>query len=118
MYTLIVKSSFDAAHFIPDYPGKCARIHGHTWNIEVEIEGMELDNLHMVVDFGIIKKELKEILPDHQFLNEYLPIKPTAENLSKYLYTSLRERFSDRNFNIKSVLLWESPDCGCKYSEK
>ena len=117
MYTLIVKDSFDAAHFLKDYKGKCAKIHGHTWNIEIEISGEQLDKTGMLIDFGDIKKIIKNILPDHEFLNEVLPINPTAENLSRYFYEKLNEILKDKTFYIKYVTIWESPSCGCRYEK-
>ncbi len=116
MYTLIIKEHFDAAHFLENYMGKCANIHGHTWHVDVEIEGESLDKTGMVVDFGEVKKIIKSILPDHEFLNRVLFINPTAENLSKYFFMSLEDTFKDRSFRVKSVTVWESLSCGCRYS--
>ena len=39
MYTLISEASFDSAHFLAQYEGKCRNIHGHRWTIKVEIYG-------------------------------------------------------------------------------
>ena len=116
MYTLTVKEHFDAAHFLKNYNGKCAKVHGHTWAIDVEIEGNILDEIGMVVDFSDVKKTVRKLLPDHEFLNEVIPVNPTAENLSKYFFEMFKEEFSGKPYEIKSVTLWESPACGCKYS--
>lgn len=118
MYSLIVKESFDAAHFLKDYKGKCAKIHGHTWYVEVEIQGEKLDKTGMLIDFGEIKKKIREILPDHEFLNEVIPINPTAENLSKHFFNEFEKEFSEKGIKIKSVTVWESPGCGCKFQKK
>ena len=117
MYTLIIKEHFDAAHFLENYTGKCANIHGHTWYAEVEIEGENLDKTGMVADFGDVKKIIKSLLPDHEFLNRVLSINPTAENLSKHFFMALDNKFKDKNFRVKSVTVWESPTCGCRYSQ-
>ncbi|KKL04030.1 hypothetical protein LCGC14_2620190, partial [marine sediment metagenome] len=58
MYTLKVKTHFDAAHYIKDYQGKCSREHGHRWIIELFLAGNNLDNLNMLVDFGEVKDVL------------------------------------------------------------
>ena len=50
MYTLKVEGAFEAAHHINDYPGKCARLHGHNWVVEAVVKGRELDELGMLVD--------------------------------------------------------------------
>jgi 6-pyruvoyltetrahydropterin/6-carboxytetrahydropterin synthase len=38
MRTLIIKDKFDAAHYLKDYEGDCANLHGHTWRVEVYID--------------------------------------------------------------------------------
>ena len=58
MYELEVFDTFDAAHRVVGYPGKCDRLHGHTWKVAVHVAGTELDSIGMLVDF----KKLKEIL--------------------------------------------------------
>ena len=59
MFVLSCESSFDAAHFLTNYDGKCSNIHGHRWRVVLEITGNP-DN-GMVVDFNLIKKDLKEL---------------------------------------------------------
>lgn len=43
MFFLQVEDSFDSAHFLKGYEGKCRNIHGHRWKILIEVEGEELD---------------------------------------------------------------------------
>ena len=57
MYIVSSESAFDAAHFLTNYEGKCKNIHGHRWRIVAEVKG-ELNN-GMLIDFGILKKDLK-----------------------------------------------------------
>ena len=61
MYYLQTKASFDAAHFLWKYEGKCRNIHGHRWNFVAKIKSQELEQegqtRGMVVDFGNLKKE-------------------------------------------------------------
>ena len=65
MYTLKTEHSFDAAHFLYGYEGKCSNIHGHRWRVVAEVSSDELEttgqNRGMYVDFGDLKKDLKEI---------------------------------------------------------
>ena len=42
MYTIQTEASFDSAHFLKDYEGKCSNIHGHRWRIEVELAAHSL----------------------------------------------------------------------------
>ena len=65
MYYLQTKASFDAAHFLWKYEGKCRNIHGHRWNIVAKIKSQKLEQegqtRGMVVDFGNLKKDLKKL---------------------------------------------------------
>lgn len=100
---LYVKRKIAAAHFLPGYDGPCSRMHGHTWLIEVWLEG-EVDlETGMVVDFKRVKNRIDAF--DHCVLNEQLPedyLPPTAENLAMFLldYVPYAVR----------VRVWESED--------
>ena len=66
MYILKTEASFDSAHFLAGYNGKCSNLHGHRWKIVLEVQTEELkeDDQHkgMYVDFGELKKDLRNIL--------------------------------------------------------
>ena len=90
MYELKVQTSFEAAHRVVGYDGKCNNLHGHSWTVEVTAQGNELDDLGMLADFKKVKGALNEILDsfDHHFLNEmpdFLNQNPTAENISRVM---------------------------------
>lgn len=72
MFFLQVEDSFDSAHFLKGYEGKCRNIHGHRWKILIEVEGEELDKQGFVMDFSKIKMYLKELVSqyDHSLLIE------------------------------------------------
>ena len=65
---------FDAAHYLPEYNGKCERLHGHTYKLVVKVEGTP-DKEGMVIDFirlkNIVKEEVLSKL-DHACLNDIL----------------------------------------------
>ncbi|KUK83941.1 MAG: 6-carboxy-5,6,7,8-tetrahydropterin synthase [Pelotomaculum thermopropionicum] len=124
MYELTVKNSFSSAHSIPDYDGKCARLHGHTWQVEVAVRGKHLDRKGMLVDFRKIKSGLDKIVTDldHQYLNDLKIFKeeginPTAENLAKYIYISLKEMINNYDVKLTMVRVWESPSASASYWE-
>lgn len=127
MYQLSVKSKFSAAHTLCGYPGDCARLHGHTWTVEVKVAGPELDHLGMLVDFKAIKKELSNIVDqfDHRLLNEITPfaegdLNPTAENLACYIFKSLKKSVNalGSGIGLKEVSVWESQDAYATYWEE
>jgi 6-pyruvoyltetrahydropterin/6-carboxytetrahydropterin synthase len=70
---------FEAAHHLPEYEGKCASVHGHTYVLEVEVWGQVLGN-GMVMDLNTLTKCINEVinLYDHKDLNEMFD-NPTVE---------------------------------------
>lgn len=123
MFKLVVKTHFDAAHRLPDYKGKCERIHGHTWHIEVEVGSKDLDEQGMVCDFFDIKKILNEAIEplDHVYVNDVKPfdkIAPTSENLARHIFTLIRSNIEKLGESIKvmSVTVHESPETAAIYT--
>lgn len=114
MYQLLVKRKFDAAHYLPGYDGACAKLHGHTWRVEVVLQGLTLNDIGLLVDFKEIKQQLDHILPDHTCLNEEFFFQPTAERIAEYIYNELE---IPEGCQLVSVTVWESEDCGARYSE-
>lgn len=110
MYRIRAKESFDGAHKIEGHQGKCANLHGHRWEVEVEVSAENLTDIGFVADFTDIKGVLKNILPDHQHLNEWWDFNPTAENIAKYIFTELEGRLNLRDgAKVTAVKVWEGP---------
>ncbi len=122
-YTVRVEEGFDAAHFLKDYEGACARMHGHHWRIGVFVSGDALNRSHLLVDFADLKAVLREELAplDHHCLNEVPPfgeLSPTSENLAAYLYGRLRERLAAyEGLRLEQVSVSESPQSEVIYRE-
>ena len=111
-WILRVRDKFQAAHFIKEYKGKCEKLHGHTFQVEVAIEVRELDSTGLGIDFALIKRKLTEILPDHTLLNEVYEFNPSAENLARRLFAELK-----KSFPVKDVTVWGSEDASATYAE-
>jgi 6-pyruvoyltetrahydropterin/6-carboxytetrahydropterin synthase len=111
-WTLKVRDKFQAAHYLREYKGKCEKIHGHTFQVEIEIKVAKLDKAGIGIDFTDIKKRLTEALPDHTLLNDVYPFNPSAENLSRHFYRELKKLYP-----VKAVTVWESEDASATYSE-
>jgi 6-pyruvoyltetrahydropterin/6-carboxytetrahydropterin synthase len=118
MFRLRVESTFDAAHQIVDYKGKCSKLHGHTWKVEAFVVGNELDNVGLLMDFGLMKKKLHEITDklDHTFLNESKEVgNPTSENIARYIFQNMKNL--PQPARLEKVRVWESIKSWCEYFE-
>lgn len=95
----IVKSmNFDAAHFLSHDPAArpYARMHGHSFSLEVTIEGEPDAQTGWVVDFGDVAEALQDLHEtlDHRLLNEIEGLeRPTLENICKWAAERLKPRF-------------------------
>lgn len=126
-YELRVSTTFDAAHYLKNYKGKCSRLHGHTWKVEVAVVGTAVDGRGILVDFLDLKGILREITGrfDHVLLNEIPPfgggdgegINPTAENLARLIYEELEERLKEIAPGVYpvAVQVWESESSSVIY---
>lgn len=102
----------DSAHFLPEHI-TCGVAHGHTYKIEIVIEG-EKTETGMIMDFYDIKKKVKMVLKhyDHKLLNDILDF-PSAENLCEHIYNNLKTHL---NFAL-SVKVWEGVGKWCEVSD-
>lgn len=83
--------SFDAAHFLTRYHGKCEHLHGHTYKLRVTVEG-EVQENGLVLDFGILGKIVKERILnkyDHRCFNDFFE-NPTAEIIAQHIWDELK----------------------------
>lgn len=109
--TYKIKLSFDAAHFLPNYDGKCKRMHGHTWRVTFFVAAPgELDASGIGIDFKVMRKALEALLPDHELLNDHLG-RPSAEGLAKWLLAKAM-KIQPGNTGVMGLELWESDGCG------
>ena len=121
-YTMRVVTDFAAAHTLRDYPGDCARLHGHNWKVEVEVEASQLNDIGMGVDFKDIKNATKAIIGDldHRYLNEIPPfddVNPTAENIAAFLHQNLSSKLNTDVVSVSRVTLWETDRACVSYTE-
>lgn len=119
--------TFDAAHFLANYEGKCASMHGHTYKLEITVsrlDGAIVTGGHsdgMVVDFAELSKIVKEVVidkVDHQVLNEVFSFRTTSENIALYFYDLLHDKCKDNGLNLENVVLWESPNSSIEISSE
>ncbi len=117
MYELKIISQFAAAHRLENFYGKCEALHGHNWKVEVFLQGEQLDEAGLLLDFGVIKARTKELLEeiDHKYLNELEAFRgrnPSSENLCRFLFERLAASLNRDGLRVSRVNVWES-DTSC-----
>ena len=123
MFVLKIVTDFASAHSLRNYPGDCARLHGHNWQVEVSVCSNILDDNGIAIDFREIKKQTKLVIKrlDHQYLNEIKPfdvLNPTAENIAKYFFDEVGLLINNEDIKVIEVLIWETPRSAVTYSEQ
>ena len=137
MYQLTTEHSFDSAHFLAGYDGKCGNLHGHRWRVLLTVQSETLredrQQKGMCVDFAELKKDLRTELDalDHVLIIEQgslrestmkalqeekfqvveMPFRPTAENFARYFY----ELFTLKGYPVAKVEVYETPSNSAVY---
>lgn len=103
---LIAKEfTFDAAHKLLRYKGKCANLHGHTYKLHVVLSGVVRKN-GIVVDFTDVKRIVNNkviSVLDHQYINDVIK-QSTAENIAIWIWDQLA-----KSLPLYEIKLWETP---------
>lgn len=84
--------TFDSAHYLTDYHGKCEQMHGHTYRLKVTVEG-EIQENGMVIDFALLKQIVKNRVLnklDHKMLNDIIP-NASAERIAVWIWKQLAD---------------------------
>jgi 6-pyruvoyltetrahydropterin/6-carboxytetrahydropterin synthase len=107
--------TFEAAHRLPRVPDghKCARLHGHSYKVQVHVRGDVDPATGWVMDFAEIKKAFRPLHDqlDHYYLNDVPGLEnPTSENLARWIW----ERLIDQ-LPLSEVLVRETCTSGCVY---
>ena len=137
MYQLTTEHSFDSAHYLAGYDGKCGNLHGHRWRVLLTVQSETLredrQQKGMCVDFAELKKDLRTELDalDHVLIIEQgslrestmkalqeekfqvveMPFRPTAENFARYFY----ELFTLKGYPVAKVEVYETPNNSAVY---
>lgn len=108
--------SFEAAHRLPNVPPdhKCARLHGHSFHVEIYVSGPIDPHVGWVMDFGDVKKAFKPILDqlDHYYLNDIEGLEnPTSESVARWIWKRLKPDLP----LLSAVKIRETCTSGCIY---
>jgi 6-pyruvoyltetrahydropterin/6-carboxytetrahydropterin synthase len=124
MFMVTVQAHYDSAHFLRNYRGKCERLHGHRYVVELALATEELDAAGIAFDFIEVKKHLRVLADrlDHTNLNELSPfdrIEPSAENQAKYFHDEMKRLLPPKmSAAIVYARVWETPTQWAQYTER
>lgn len=124
MFVVTVQAHYDSAHYLRNYKGKCERMHGHRYVVEVALASETLDRAGIAFDFVDVKRELRAIAEylDHENLNELPPfdqIEPSAEEQARWIHTELKRKLPEAmSAGLLYVKVWETPTQYALFTEK
>jgi 6-pyruvoyltetrahydropterin/6-carboxytetrahydropterin synthase len=107
---------FEAAHRLPNVPAghKCARLHGHSFQVELHVEGPVDPHTGWVMDFADIKRAFAPIYDrlDHHYLNDIPGLdNPTSERIAEWIWQQLKPALP----LLSEIVLHETCTAGCRY---
>jgi 6-pyruvoyltetrahydropterin/6-carboxytetrahydropterin synthase len=110
------KFTFEAAHRLPNVPAghKCARLHGHSYSLEVHVSGQPDAELGWIMDFADITKAVEPIISqlDHYYLNEIDGLEnPTSENIVRWAWPQIKKALPA----LSKLAISETCTSGCVY---
>lgn len=140
---VIKEATFDCAHMLTGHSGLCSNLHGHTYKIQVEIEGSLLESGSsegMVIDFSDLKRIINNVIGkfDHAYIYDDtcggqaeldiaallvknnmrvvgLPFRVTAENMAHYFFDTFNDELGNYYANVSCIRLWETPTSFAEY---
>lgn len=118
MHVRLVKTfTFEAAHWLPTFPDghKCRRMHGHSFKVDVIVEGDAPESDGYLMDYGDIKQAIAPIERqlDHHLLNEIEGLEnPTSEMIARWIYDRLRPALP----LLAEVIVYETCTSRCHYA--
>ncbi len=122
MYEVIITQPFVAAHQLVLYDGSLEPLHGHNWKMEVKLQGKDLDQIEVLIDFLEVKAKVQDILKklDYTFLNENPHFKehnPSAEIVAYWIFQQVKAAIEHPVARVTQVTVWETEHCAASYRE-
>jgi 6-pyruvoyltetrahydropterin/6-carboxytetrahydropterin synthase len=109
--------TLECAHRLPNVPvgHKCARVHGHSFRVEIHVSGPVDEHLGWVMDFADVKAAFEPLYQqlDHHYLNDVPGLEnPTSENLARWVWQQLTPRLPQ----LSAVVVHETCTSGARYT--
>jgi 6-pyruvoyltetrahydropterin/6-carboxytetrahydropterin synthase len=106
----------ESAHRLPNVPAghKCARVHGHSFRVEIHVSGPVDDRFGWVMDFADVKAAFDPLFQqlDHRYLNDVPGLEnPTSENLARWIWRELQPALP----HLSRVVVHETCTSGCAF---
>ena len=125
MFEVTVEAGFSSGHYLRNYHGKCENPHGHNYRVLVTLEGEELDEAGLLLDFKLLKHLLRPVVErlDHRMINDIEPfteLNPSAENMSRYFYQQTAQQLKEMTggrVRVKDCTLFETDSSFARYYE-
>ncbi len=125
MFEVTVDAGFSSGHYLRNYRGKCENPHGHNYKVQVTLQGKELDEAGLLLDFKLLKQVLRPVVEylDHQMINDLEPfttVNPSAENLAKYFFDETNKQLAGMTggrVTVKSSTIFETDTSSAVYYE-
>ena len=114
MYSVKVEADFSAAHFLSHYHGKCEKLHGHNYRVDLWARGDSLNDGGMLVDFALLKDALRAVCKklDHTSLNDNAVFAgdPSAERIARYIFEEVSKVLAAETAGLLSAVdVYETP---------
>jgi 6-pyruvoyltetrahydropterin/6-carboxytetrahydropterin synthase len=109
--------TLESAHRLPNVPAghKCARVHGHSFRVELHVSGPVDERLGWVMDFADVRRAFEPLYQqlDHHYLNDVPGLdNPTSENLARWIWRELQPRLPQ----LSRVVVHETCTSGASYA--
>ena len=120
MIYVTTKNTLYSSHYLKNHNGKCAKLHGHQYEVKLTLqapyEKINENKCNFLIDFYELDKYWKELFPsDHININEITEEdNPSVEFFSKWIYDRLKNKIP----LLFSVEIYETPTNSCKYIEE
>jgi 6-pyruvoyltetrahydropterin/6-carboxytetrahydropterin synthase len=116
---LVRTFGFEAAHHLPSFPDghKCRRMHGHSFRVDVVVEGEIPRGAHHLIDYGEIQAAIEPIRErlDHHCLNEIEGLEnPTSERIAEWIWIRLAPALP----LLAEIRVHETCSSACEYRGK
>ncbi len=123
MFEVTVDAGFSSGHYLRNYRGKCENPHGHNYKVQVTLQGKELDEAGLLLDFKLLKQVLRPVVEylDHQMINDLEPfttVNPSAENLAKYFFDETNKQLAgmtNGRVTVKQSTIFETDTSSAVY---